>query len=361
MYVRLERGHHGCDLRLEIVAAGSRLRAATPRGRRRCRSGRRASRQRRSPPGSAPRAAPGAPRPLPAVTWAGMSRHEITVSSGTGTPRARDELHERRLQLAVPGAALLEARARGRRPRSRRARRARDRPSARGRPAGRSCRTSSGSSSGCTSSFEPPHHERLEVAGEKVGQVEGRRAHPPASRPMRRCRRGSRSSEHPAGARRCVAPARCRGARRCRNRRRRRRRARSGPASSVSFASTAPAICSGVEWSFAGRQRTSTCVQPLRPDHGEHLAGDRAAGEDQHVGRGGCVERDLGLDEIGAVDADLGCRQGLHRAQFVAVARRASTSACAVSAATAASRQYASAPTALPNSSFSGAPPTSTM
>ena len=40
---------------------------------------------------------------------------------------------------------------------------------------------------------------------------------------------------------------------------------------------------------------------------------------------------------------------------------RASTSACAVSAATAASRQYASAPIASPNSSFSGAPPTSTM
>src|SRR5690606_13948415 len=33
----------------------------------------------------------------------------------------------------------------------------------------------------------------------------------------------------------------------------------------------------------------------------------------------------------------------------------------AVSTATAASRQYASAPTALPNSSLSGAPPTSTM
>ena len=37
------------------------------------------------------------------------------------------------------------------------------------------------------------------------------------------------------------------------------------------------------------------------------------------------------------------------------------TNSFAVSTATAASRQYASAPMALPNSSFSGAPPTSTM
>ena len=45
----------------------------------------------------------------------------------------------------------------------------------------------------------------------------------------------------------------------------------------------------------------------------------------------------------------------------MAAARRETISAWAVSAATAASRQYASAPIALPNSSFSGAPPTSTM
>src|SRR6267142_6073968 len=49
-------------------------------------------------------------------------------------------------------------------------------------------------------------------------------------------------------------------------------------------------------------------------------------------------------------------------AQWAAApARRAAISPLAVSTATAASRQYASAPTALPNSSLSGAPPTSTM
>ena len=44
-----------------------------------------------------------------------------------------------------------------------------------------------------------------------------------------------------------------------------------------------------------------------------------------------------------------------------AAARRSSIRRRAVSAATPASRQYASAPTASPNSSFSGAPPTRTM
>src|SRR4051812_6777488 len=54
-------------------------------------------------------------------------------------------------------------------------------------------------------------------------------------------------------------------------------------------------------------------------------------------------------------------RDVAHQPAAARSARRAFTSACAVSAAIAASRQYASAPTALPNSSFNGAPPTSTM
>ena len=51
----------------------------------------------------------------------------------------------------------------------------------------------------------------------------------------------------------------------------------------------------------------------------------------------------------------------LVRHQAARLARRAASSVLAVSTAIAASRQYASAPTARPNSSFSGAPPTITM
>ena len=60
------------------------------------------------------------------------------------------------------------------------------------------------------------------------------------------------------------------------------------------------------------------------------FAGDRAAGDDQGFGR--CWVQDAFL-----------------------------ISSLAVSTAVAASRQYASAPMAAPNSSFSGAPPTITM
>src|SRR6202035_2244313 len=67
-----------------------------------------------------------------------------------------------------------------------------------------------------------------------------------------------------------------------------------------------------------------------------------AAGDDQHA---------LALVSHGA-----------RRAQCAAaLARRAAISPLAVSTATAASRQYASAPTALPNSSLRGAPPTRTI
>ena len=102
-----------------------------------------------------------------------------------------------------------------------------------------------------------------------------------------------------------------------------------------------------------GRQAANVDVRPaVEADHGEHLARDRTAGEDEHLRPSGGLEGDFLLEEVDAAA----------RAQFAfAAARRASTSACAVSAATAASRQYASAPTALPNSSFSGAPPTRTM
>ena len=102
-----------------------------------------------------------------------------------------------------------------------------------------------------------------------------------------------------------------------------------------------------------GRQAAHVDVRPaVEPDHREHLAGDRAAREDEHVGTLGRAERDLRLEQLGGLCVTL---------YTFAAARRASTSACAVSAATAASRQYASAPIAVPNSSFSGAPPTSTM
>ena len=96
------------------------------------------------------------------------------------------------------------------------------------------------------------------------------------------------------------------------------------------------------------RQALHLDVRPsVQPDDGEYLAGYGAAGKHEHSGRRGRSECLLVLEEVGQVAA--------------AAARRASTSACAVSAAIAASRQYASAPTARPNSSFSGAPPTSTM
>jgi hypothetical protein len=37
---------------------------------------------------------------------------------------------------------------------------------------------------------------------------------------------------------------------------------------------------------------------PVELDHREHLAGDRAAGENEHVGTLGRVELDLGLEQL---------------------------------------------------------------
>ena len=89
-------------------------------------------------------------------------------------------------------------------------------------------------------------------------------------------------------------------------------------------------------------------VDALDPDAGD------ARGQRQQLAR-----------ERAAADDDEPRRDGVGRGRWpqpqAALARRSSMSRRAVSAATPASRQYASAPTAAPNSSFSGAPPTSTM
>jgi hypothetical protein len=114
--------------------------------------------------------------------------------------------------------------------------------------------------------------------------------------------------------------------------------------SSVELRVDGRAIFSGVEWSFAGRQRTVDVRPVVELDDGEHLARDRAAGEHEHAP--GVVR----LEDATLV-----------RTQAAGSHGGAQHEGWAVSAATAASRQYASAPTALPNSSFSGAPPTSTM
>src|SRR5271167_4821235 len=88
--------------------------------------------------------------------------------------------------------------------------------------------------------------------------------------------------------------------------------------------------------------------------HGQRIPAVRAA-ECSDLVR----QRTAGDDQQPLAAASLG---GDHSAQCAAApARRAAISPLAVSTATAASRQYASAPTALPNSSLSGAPPTRTM
>ena len=76
-----------------------------------------------------------------------------------------------------------------------------------------------------------------------------------------------------------------------------------------------------------GGQAADVDVLPaVQVEDGEHLARDRPAGEDQHARIVRGPERDLVLEERRGHDA-------------ATAARRASTSACAVSAATAASRQ----------------------
>ena len=70
------------------------------------------------------------------------------------------------------------------------------------------------------------------------------------------------------------------------------------PFSSVSLASTAPAIFSRRRVEL-GRQAAHVDVRPpVELDHREHLAGDRAAREDEHVGTLGRVERDLRLEQL---------------------------------------------------------------
>jgi len=86
-----------------------------------------------------------------------------------------------------------------------------------------------------------------------------------------------------------------------------------------------------------GRQALNRHRELIELHHVEHLAGKCAAGH--HEGARWIHRR-------------------RHDACAYAAERLAATSALAVSAATAASRQYASAPMAVPNSSFRGAPPT---
>ena len=101
-------------------------------------------------------------------------------------------------------------------------------------------------------------------------------------------------------------------------------------------------------------------VETGRREHGSQLGRQRSAREDERGAGGASRESaivpdglaDIGPTRTGQTDGPGG--SALRN-------RRAATSSFAVSAATAASRQYASAPTASPNSSLSGAPPTSTM
>src|SRR5262249_58251383 len=92
-------------------------------------------------------------------------------------------------------------------------------------------------------------------------------------------------------------------------------------------------------------ERAPAVGAPQRRD----LARERPAGDDQ--GDGARIH----------VSSLLGNRQPALPPRAPPAARRAASSVLAVSTAMAASRQYATAPTALPNSSFSGAPPTNTM
>ena len=142
----------------------------------------------------------------------------------------------------------------------------------------------SGSSSGCGRARGRGTRARRSAGR---GSRSGRRCRAPrrASPRRPRCRRRSRSSARP-GSR--STP--------CRSSTRVERAA--GAAVGVgdedalvaalrarsSFASTAPAIRSGVEWSFAGQAADVDVRPPVEADHGEHLAGDRAAREDEHVG-----------------------------------------------------------------------------
>ena len=190
-----------------------------------------------------------------------------------------------------------------------------------------------GTSSGWASSLSAANDERLEVPREEVGQVEGRRLlllHrvPRVVAGEEAVAMGARQPLHTVPVQHDVERA---------------GRAAIGvrdedplvaPSSSVSFASTAPAICAGVEWSFAGRQRTSTCVHPLRRIT---ASTSRAIAPQARMSTSGRSVASNATSSSRSSVAEL-----THRVLPTPPwprARRASTSACAVSAATAASRQ----------------------
>ena len=177
--------------------------------------------------------------------------------------------------------------------------------------------------------------ERLEVAGQEVGEEERPRLVVVECRRRARRRRTARSSARRGGARR-------RDGRRAIGRARHRSRSR--------------------------RRRRRPFDRWPRPRRGSVREQGRCA-------RGGCgsAPAGSGLRRCRAGGRHAARRRGRRRRRSGPVhategpggsarrRRRAWTSSLAVSAATAASRQYASAPTAVPNSSFNGAPPTSTM
>ena len=108
-----------------------------------------------------------------------------------------------------------------------------------------------------------PHDERLEVPREEIGQVVGAgllllHRVPRVVAGQEAVAVGAR-----AAARRRAARERRRARRRCRNRRTRRRRGRSVPSARSASRRPRRRSAPGVEWSFAGRHLTSTCVHPL--------------------------------------------------------------------------------------------------
>src|SRR6185436_10595409 len=286
-------------------------------------------------------------RPSLAVTCAGMSRHQMTVSSGTGG--LCDEALERRAEVAVAGSPTLV-----------------------GEPEiGRGILGPAVESSvvGLREVHEPAvvaehhrlelrvpvepeaaHDERLEVTGEEVGQVEGR------GLVLVHCVPGVVSGEE-AVAVRAGQPLHVVLSQDDVER---------AAGSAVGIGDEDALVAAGELGELRvdrrrdplgsrvelGREAADVDLRPpVELDDGEDLPCDRAAREDEDARLGARARvGDLVVEQR---------RRGRHDA--ATAARRASTRACAVSAATAASRQYASAPTALPNSSLSGAPPTRTM
>ena len=99
-------------------------------------------------------------------------------------------------------------------------------------------------------------------------------------------------------------------------------------------------------------------VDAAGDEHGPQLGRERAASDDERSGdEWAAASVAVAVSARSAATITPPTVRPVRRA----ILRRAVTSDLAVSAATAASRQYASAPIAAPNSSFSGAPPTSTM